>query len=417
MQEDVSENPLCPRIVFSDAEINSFYKPWSKALIVKILEKTFSFLTVKRRLEALWARTGRIQVSDMANDFFLVRFSDSTDYQRAAFDGPWNVAVTRIGNYIGKTVRLDLATTEGTRARYARVCVELDLTKPLLGKYIIDNRILRIEYESLENICFTCGTYGHKLDRCPTMAAPKPKSPLPEPSSIPPTHEGDTGEWMTVCRRNKHRNNKSSTTKSSGSRFVILTENESTPDTIGMDTEERDRKQPANTLPQDAQIPKPADSLKRVLEAALAQGSQPADAPNLSANAAEALKEVTNTPKVKSPKRNTGGKENCSTFPLAHAKVIEDVSLVSVPITYHNPVFQSSPDMADSIRTSHSKQKVQLSKAKQGIGNSKVAAPMKKTTFKASRRVGTKPHSIDDQSAKMHSGSKTGKPPESISPQ
>ncbi|CAN1763200.1 hypothetical protein LINPERHAP1_LOCUS8726 [Linum perenne] len=393
----------------------------------------------------------------MANDFFLVRFSDSTDYQRAAFDGPWkiydyyisvsrwspafneeepirtiltwvrlpklpihyfnNVAVTRIGNYIGKTVRLDLATTEGTRARYARVCVELDLTKPLLGKYIIDNRILRIEYESLENICFTCGTYGHKLDRCPTMAAPKPKSPLPEPSSIPPTHEGDTGEWMTVCRRNKHRNNKSSTTKSSGSRFVILTENESTPDTIGMDTEERDRKQPANTLPQDAQIPKPADSLKRVLEAALAQGSQPADAPNLSANAAEALKEVTNTPKVKSPKRNTGGKENCSTFPLAHAKVIEDVSLVSVPITYHNPVFQSSPDMADSIRTSHSKQKVQLSKAKQGIGNSKVAAPMKKTTFKASRRVGTKPHSIDDQSAKMHSGSKTGKPPESISPQ
>ncbi|CAN1334533.1 hypothetical protein LINPERPRIM_LOCUS36440 [Linum perenne] len=34
-----------------------------------------------------------------------------------------HLAVTRIGNYIGKTARIDLATTEGARARYARVCV------------------------------------------------------------------------------------------------------------------------------------------------------------------------------------------------------------------------------------------------------------------------------------------------------
>ncbi|CAN1788457.1 hypothetical protein LINPERHAP1_LOCUS18057 [Linum perenne] len=149
----------------------------------------------------------------MANDFFLVRFSDADDYQLAAFDGPWKIfdyyilvsrwsplfnenepvrkiltwihlpklpihyfnqlAVTRIGNYIGKTVRLDLATAEGARARYARVCVEVDLTKPLLGKYIIDDRVLHIEYESLENICFDCGTYGHKVDRCP-KSVPSP---------------------------------------------------------------------------------------------------------------------------------------------------------------------------------------------------------------------------------------------------
>ncbi|CAN1293269.1 hypothetical protein LINPERPRIM_LOCUS21962 [Linum perenne] len=27
----------------------------------------------------------------MANNFFLVRFSDSTDYQRAAFEGSWKI--------------------------------------------------------------------------------------------------------------------------------------------------------------------------------------------------------------------------------------------------------------------------------------------------------------------------------------
>ncbi|CAN1820518.1 hypothetical protein LINPERHAP1_LOCUS29131, partial [Linum perenne] len=66
-------------------------------------------------------------------------------------------AVERIGNHIGKTIRLDLATEEG-----ARVCVEVDLSRPLLGKYIIEDRVFYVEYESLDNICFSCGMYGHK---------------------------------------------------------------------------------------------------------------------------------------------------------------------------------------------------------------------------------------------------------------
>ncbi|CAN1127839.1 hypothetical protein LINPERPRIM_LOCUS29861 [Linum perenne] len=131
---------------------------------------------MKRRLEFLWARAGSIQVVDMTNDFFLLRFSNEDDYNVAAFWGPWKiydyyiavsqwsptfneeekirsiltwvrlpklpihyfntVVVSRIGNFIGRTVRLDLATKEGSRCRYARVCVEIDLTKPLLGKYM-----------------------------------------------------------------------------------------------------------------------------------------------------------------------------------------------------------------------------------------------------------------------------------------
>ncbi|CAN1141940.1 hypothetical protein LINPERHAP2_LOCUS12784, partial [Linum perenne] len=124
-----------------------FYKPWSKPIVVKVLEKTFSFLTVRRWLESLWAKAGKIQVIDMENDFFLVRFSDQEDYQRAVFRGPWriydyyisvsrwspsfndeeplktwvrlpklpiqyfnHVVVNQIRNYIGRPIRLDLAT-------------------------------------------------------------------------------------------------------------------------------------------------------------------------------------------------------------------------------------------------------------------------------------------------------------------
>ncbi|CAN1191893.1 hypothetical protein LINPERHAP2_LOCUS41269 [Linum perenne] len=186
---------------------------------------------MKRRLEMLWAKSGRIQVSDMANSFFLVRFSDAEDYNRASFKGPWKISVNRIGNYIGKTVRLDLATSEGARARYARVCVELDLTKPLLGKYMIEDRVYHVEYESIENICYGCGKYGLKLASCSTC---NPIVPVATPEAQPPPNppqaadEGATGSWMIVGRRQKK---KSSTPKQprpgpkeSGSRFDILSQ-------------------------------------------------------------------------------------------------------------------------------------------------------------------------------------------------
>ncbi|CAN1188875.1 hypothetical protein LINPERHAP1_LOCUS39119 [Linum perenne] len=56
---------------------------------------------------------------------------------------------------------------EGARARYARVFIEVDISKPLLGKYMIGDRVYYVEYECLENLCYTCGVYGHKLEACP----------------------------------------------------------------------------------------------------------------------------------------------------------------------------------------------------------------------------------------------------------
>ncbi|CAN1189720.1 hypothetical protein LINPERHAP2_LOCUS40074 [Linum perenne] len=255
----------------------AFYKPWSKALVVRVLEKSFAYPLIKRRLEFLWAKGGRIQVSDLSNDFFLVRFSDIADYHRAAFNGPWKMfeyyitvacwtpefneeapvqriltwvrlpklpihffnhtAVTRIGNHIGRTIRLDLATAEGARARYARVCIEIDLSKPLLGKYMIGDRVFYVEYECLENICFTCGMYGHKLNSCPVSLEPQPDSVPTEvalPTAVVPEPEADSGSWMTVSRRSKGKANNqrppnisgkgdpSSSVVNRGSRFTIL---------------------------------------------------------------------------------------------------------------------------------------------------------------------------------------------------
>ncbi|CAN1146727.1 hypothetical protein LINPERPRIM_LOCUS20601 [Linum perenne] len=92
------------------------------------------------------------------------------------------MSVSKIGNYIIHTIFLDLAKTKGSRAQYARVCVKVDLSKPLLGHYSLDNKTFNVEYESLEDLCFGCLLYVHREGMCPAMQwlikNPYQKAPL-----------------------------------------------------------------------------------------------------------------------------------------------------------------------------------------------------------------------------------------------
>lgn len=54
----------------------------------------------------------------------------------------------KVGKKIGRPVRVDQATRKVTRGKFARLCVEVDITKPLLSKFKL-RRVRRIEL-----ICF-----------------------------------------------------------------------------------------------------------------------------------------------------------------------------------------------------------------------------------------------------------------------
>ncbi|CAN1165016.1 hypothetical protein LINPERHAP2_LOCUS25902 [Linum perenne] len=82
---------------------------------------------MSRKIPQIWAKKGEVNVSDVGWGYFVVRFQSSDDYERAMFGGPWMVADHRIGDRIGKTVRIDHTTLEGSRGNYARLCVEVDL--------------------------------------------------------------------------------------------------------------------------------------------------------------------------------------------------------------------------------------------------------------------------------------------------
>ncbi|CAI0393759.1 unnamed protein product, partial [Linum tenue] len=113
-------------------------------------------------------------------------------------------AVLRIASKVGKPIRVDRATETGARAKFARVCIEADLTKPLVTQFKVAGVEYDIQYEGLTNICFHCGKYGHPQTRCPALHATPEEPKTPDQSSQrKPRHEEPYGEWMIAKRRER----------------------------------------------------------------------------------------------------------------------------------------------------------------------------------------------------------------------
>lgn len=71
-----------------------------------------------------------------------------------------------MGDHFGKAVWVDKNTLSQERGKYVRLCVEVDLTKPLLAMFELNERRYKIEYEGLHLLCLTCGRFGHYMEGC-----------------------------------------------------------------------------------------------------------------------------------------------------------------------------------------------------------------------------------------------------------
>lgn len=94
----------------------------------------------------------------------------------------------QIGASLGTMPKIDKTTSVHSRGKFARICVELDLSNPLISHIEIRGYHLNIEYEGLHQICFSCGRYGHKADRCQPLVQ-HPTAPAEEKEGST-THQG-----------------------------------------------------------------------------------------------------------------------------------------------------------------------------------------------------------------------------------
>ena len=74
-----------------------------------------------------------------------------------------------MGLKIGTLIRINDATSLVSRGHFAHICVEVDLAKPLVSKFMHRRRVRRIEYEGIHLVCFGCGMYGHRKENYPMV--------------------------------------------------------------------------------------------------------------------------------------------------------------------------------------------------------------------------------------------------------
>ncbi|XP_050259306.1 uncharacterized protein LOC126704364 [Quercus robur] len=190
-------------------------KPWTSAFIVKVYGRSVGLNFIQGRLLALWKPAGRLDCVDLGHGFFLTRLSLSEDYENVLRKGPWFVgdhflsirpwepdfkpalasvssiavwirlnelpieyynaeALQLIGKAIGNVLRIDTFTASETRGRFARLCVQVDVEKPLATAIMIGKLEQQICYEGIQKMCFECGRLGHSKEHCPHVVRQGP---------------------------------------------------------------------------------------------------------------------------------------------------------------------------------------------------------------------------------------------------
>lgn len=191
-------NRLLPRIMIDENYFKELCYPWKDAPCGEIAGEDNRVQYHERKTgEDMETHYRDFEIMDVNNGFYMVKCDLPMDRERIISEGLWMIydhylAVaqwspkfssphTKVKKtmvwirfpghnllYYDESFLLALATTVGTlvkvdsntlkveRGRFARICVEIDLTKPVVGKVCINDDWYKVQYEGLHIICASC---------------------------------------------------------------------------------------------------------------------------------------------------------------------------------------------------------------------------------------------------------------------
>ena len=190
---------------------------------MKVYSRAVGLNFLQARLLSLWKPARHLDVVDLEHGFFLIRFSLKKDVENVLKKGPWFIgdhflsvrpwepyfkpesakvssiavwirlsglpieyynakALQHIGKAIGNVLRIDTFTATKSRGKFARLCIQVDVDKPLITAMMIGKLQQTVTYEGIDNLCFECGRMGHKREFCPFVIR-----------SVPPCKKAEVG--------------------------------------------------------------------------------------------------------------------------------------------------------------------------------------------------------------------------------
>ena len=98
-----------------------------------------------------WVPNFRPSASDVSSIAVWVRLNElPIEYYQVE-------ALKEIGSTIAIVLRIATHTAMESRGRYARICVQINVEKPLITALLIGNFEQPVIYESINRLCFSCG--------------------------------------------------------------------------------------------------------------------------------------------------------------------------------------------------------------------------------------------------------------------
>lgn len=83
-----------------------------------------------------------------------------------------------LASMVGTPVKVDLHTLNVARGRFTRMCVEIDLAQPVVGRVGINGEWYHVQYEGLHIICTQCDCYGHLQKYCTPQGETQPTTTM-----------------------------------------------------------------------------------------------------------------------------------------------------------------------------------------------------------------------------------------------
>ncbi|KAJ6965369.1 hypothetical protein NC652_003298 [Populus alba x Populus x berolinensis] len=161
--EHENGNRLLPKILIDDSIFND---PWHDSLVITLLGKDVGYFQMQSRLKSAW---------DIGNGYFMVKFDIAEDRERVINGAPWmifdyyltmqkwtadfvasSVVINRtmvwvripslnlvfydenflpaMASALGTPFKVDMNTLNVERGRFARICVEIELDQPAVGR-------------------------------------------------------------------------------------------------------------------------------------------------------------------------------------------------------------------------------------------------------------------------------------------
>ncbi|KAI9118871.1 hypothetical protein K1719_010316 [Acacia pycnantha] len=201
-----------PVLTMTKEQYTAWCGPWMNSLIIKVLRCSVPKHVLLDKVRIMWKAQQPLKMVPLSNKYYVVSFSSNEDRDYAYHEGPWMIddhyllvqrwrpnfnpwkadcqrriaiwvrisdlpmdfcmveSLNIIGNMIRKIIKIDRSTSIYDKGKFARICVEVDLQKPLLPAFTVFGEDRQLVYEGLHLVCFGYRKYGHEKEGCPDGA-------------------------------------------------------------------------------------------------------------------------------------------------------------------------------------------------------------------------------------------------------